>query len=83
MNWDVQLPPQIKTDVSKPLSRGISSESLEKNASHAVIEANGKVAASSKEMLFGTRKLIRSSAREYSLYAPRPLTSPVVMSDSQ
>lgn len=53
-------------EASDSLSREMLSESLEKRASHAVMEARGSVAASSNEMFLGTRKLILSSAREYS-----------------
>lgn len=77
---NVQLPPQMRIEVPMLLSRGIERHCLENKASQAVIEAKGNVAASCKEMFFGTRKLMLSSATEYSLYAPMPLISPLDLS---
>lgn len=51
--------------------------SFEKKASQAVRDANGTVAASVREILLGTLKQMLSWALVYSLYAPRPLISPI------
>jgi hypothetical protein len=72
----LQLPPQIRTVVSD-LLRSMFRLSFEKKASQAVKDASGIVAASAREMLFGTLKQMLSCALVYSLYAPRPLTSPL------
>ncbi|UPX16922.1 uncharacterized protein EKO05_0007303 [Ascochyta rabiei] len=53
----LELPPQIKTEVSLPLLRSIAKHSLKKRASQAVQQAKGTVAAASNEMDFGTLKL--------------------------
>lgn len=50
--------------------------SLENKASHAVAEASGTVLACSRKILPGNLNDIRSSAMQYWLYAPKPLTSP-------
>ena len=54
---------------------------MENRASQAVAAARGTVDAAAGVMLFGILKLIRSSARVYCAYAPRPLISPGTISE--
>lgn len=73
----------MRTMVFEPATRSILKQSFENSASHAVRDARGIVAASAREMLLGTRNAMRSSARVYSLYAPRPLVSPALIRRDQ
>lgn len=50
----------------------------ENKASQAVADANGTVLACSLEILSGILNDMRSSAKQYWLYAPRPLISPLM-----
>lgn len=76
--FDVQLPPQTRTVFSWPRDRSTFRHPDENKASHTVVAARVTVAACSGETPFGSLKQIFSSARVYSLYAPRPLISPVL-----
>lgn len=70
----LQLPPQIRTGISG--SWRIFRQVLENRANHAVHAAKGTVADSARVRLDGNLKHSCSSAKVYSLKAPRPLISP-------
>lgn len=74
----LQLPPHTRTLVPLAWLRLSARQPLENRASQAVAAARGIVLASAREMsmLVGSLNEIRSSARQYWLYAPRPFTSP-------
>lgn len=60
-----QLPPQTKKLVPWDLERSMFKQPLENKASHAVAAARGTVIDSSREMLLGNLKEMRSSAMVY------------------